>query len=58
VRICLQGHQPFSAAAAAIYETLKAQREHTPLPNLALPKLLDQWTSGDSYRQWSEQFLR
>lgn len=58
VRICLQGHQPFSAAAAAIHDTLKAQREHMPLPNLAPPKMLEQWTSGDRFKQWSEQFLR
>ena len=30
VRICLQGHQPFSAAVKAIYDTMKALRGGTP----------------------------
>src|SRR5579863_9367874 len=38
VRICLQGHAPFSAAVFAVYETLKALRQGTPpreLKNIA-----------------------
>ena len=34
VRICLQGHQPFSAAVKAIYDTMKALREGTPTEEL------------------------
>ena len=50
VRICLQGHQPFSAATAAIYDTLRAQREGTPLPKLASAELLNQLNSSRRVR--------
>lgn len=57
VRICLQGHQPFSAAIASVYDTLRAQRERAPLPKLASPELLNQLTLRDQYARWGKEFL-
>ena len=57
VRICLQGHQPFGAATAAVYDTLKAQREGTSLPKLASPELLNQLTRREDYVRWGKNFL-
>jgi len=58
VRVCLQGHQPFSAAVGAVYDTLKAQREGAALPKLASPTLLKQLTRQDDYARWTGEFLR
>jgi carboxyvinyl-carboxyphosphonate phosphorylmutase len=57
VRICLQGHQPFSAAIAAVHDTLRAQRERSPLPKLASPELLNRLTLRDQYTKWGKEFL-
>lgn len=60
VRICLQGHQPFEAAAAAIHATMKALREGTKPADLAgLPPraLLRQVTQADDYERWMRGFL-
>ncbi len=43
VKICLQGHAPFSAAVHAVYETLKALRDGVPpreLKNIASGELM------------------
>ena len=48
VRICLQGHQPFSAAVKAIYDTMKALREGTPpdeLQGIASAELMGKVTN-------------
>ena len=60
VRICLQGHQPFSAAVRAIHNTLKALREGTPaveLGGLASAELMKQVTREADYRRWTKEFL-
>jgi len=60
VRICLQGHQPFSAAVRAVYETLKALRDGTPaaeLEGLASAELMKQVTREADYRRWTKEFL-
>ncbi len=60
VRISLQGHQPFMAAAAAIRETMKALREGTPpakLANLASAQLMQQISRDADYARWSGDFL-
>ena len=60
VRIALQGHQPFSAAVQAIYNTLKALREGVApkdLPGIASAALLKQVTREATYDRWTEEFL-
>ena len=60
VRICLQGHQPFMAAVAAIRSTLQALREGTPpakLANVAPADLLRAVSRDSDYARWSERFL-
>ncbi len=52
VRICLQGHQPFSAAVHAVYETLKALRQGvapSELSNIAPVDLLRRVTREENY---------
>jgi carboxyvinyl-carboxyphosphonate phosphorylmutase len=60
VRVCLQGHQPFMAAVAAVRETMKALREGTPpakLANIASAQLMQQLTRDGDYARWTESFL-
>ncbi|MBE0619608.1 MAG: isocitrate lyase/PEP mutase family protein [Burkholderiales bacterium] len=60
VRICLQGHQPFMAAVAAVHATMKALREGTPpakLANIASAQLMQQLSRDADYARWSEDFL-
>lgn len=60
VRICLQGHQPFMAAVAAVRDTMKALREGTPpakLANIASAQLMQQVSRDAGYARWSEDFL-
>jgi len=60
VRICLQGHQPFSAGVQAVYQTLKALREGTPpekLEGVASEELMKRVTRGDDYARWMKDFL-
>lgn len=60
VRICLQGHQPFMAAVAAVRDTMKALREGTPpakLANIASAQLMQQVSRDADYARWSEDFL-
>jgi carboxyvinyl-carboxyphosphonate phosphorylmutase len=52
VRICLQGHQPFSAAVKAIHDTMKALREGTPageLEGIASSELMKTVTRDKHY---------
>lgn len=60
VRICLQGHQPFMAAVAAVRETMKALREGTlpaKLADIASPQLMQQLNRNTDYAHWTETFL-
>jgi oxaloacetate decarboxylase len=60
VRIALQGHQPFSAAVKATYDTLKALREGTKpsaLQGIASSELMARVTREGDYRSWTEKFL-
>jgi carboxyvinyl-carboxyphosphonate phosphorylmutase len=60
VRVCLQGHQPFSAAVRATYETLKALREGTApgqIHGVAPADLMKRVTRDDDYRRWMSEFL-
>jgi len=60
VRVCLQGHQPFAAAAQAVYDTLKALREGAEpkdLKGVAPAALMKQVTRGADYDKWLAEFL-
>src|SRR6202050_2105985 len=60
VRVALQGHAPFSAAVQAVYNTLKALRDGTKpadLTGIASPELMRRVTRGDSYAEWTKEFL-
>jgi carboxyvinyl-carboxyphosphonate phosphorylmutase len=60
VRICLQGHQPFMAAVAAVRDTMKALREGTPpakLANIASAQLMQQVSRDADYARRTESFL-
>ena len=61
VRIALQGHQPFSAAVKATYDTLKALREGikpAALQGVASSELMAKVTREGDYKTWTEKFLR
>jgi carboxyvinyl-carboxyphosphonate phosphorylmutase len=60
VRIALQGHQPFSAAVQAIYQTLKALREGAKpgdLQGIASAEMMRRVTRDGDYKSWTEKFL-
>jgi oxaloacetate decarboxylase len=60
VRIALQGHQPFSAAVHAVYDTLKALREGTKpadLQGIASADTMRRVTRDGDYKSWTEKFL-
>jgi oxaloacetate decarboxylase len=60
VRVALQGHQPFSAAVQAIYNTLKALREGTKpsaLTGIASSELMGRVTRDPDYKTWTKEFL-
>jgi carboxyvinyl-carboxyphosphonate phosphorylmutase len=60
VRIALQGHQPFSAAVQAVYNTLKALREGTQpgdLRGIASAEMMRRVTRDGDYKTWTEKFL-
>lgn len=60
VRIALQGHQPFSAAVKATYDTLKALREGTKpaaLQGVASSEMMAKVTREGDYKSWTEKFL-
>jgi oxaloacetate decarboxylase len=61
VRIALQGHQPFSAAVQAVYNTMKALREGTKpsdLQGIASADMMRRVTRGGDYKRWTEKFLQ
>jgi len=60
VRICLQGHQPFMAAVAAVQETMKALRDGVPpskLAHIASAQLMQQLCRDADYARWTKDFL-
>jgi len=60
VRVALQGHQPFSAAVKAIYDTMKALRDGTKpaaLTGIASRDLMARVTREGDYKTWTEKFL-
>ena len=60
VRIALQGHQPFSAAVKAVYDTLKALREGVKpadLQGVASAEMMKRVTREGDYKSWTEKFL-
>jgi carboxyvinyl-carboxyphosphonate phosphorylmutase len=60
VRIALQGHQPFSAAVQAVYNTLKALREGvkpSELQGIASADMMKRVTREGDYKSWTEKFL-
>jgi carboxyvinyl-carboxyphosphonate phosphorylmutase len=61
VRIALQGHQPFSAAVKATYDTLKALRDGvkpSELQGIASAELMKRLTREGEYQSWTEKFLQ
>ena len=60
VRIALQGHQQFAAAAQAIHDTLKALRDGAKpadLKGIASADLMRRLTRADDYATWSRDWL-
>jgi carboxyvinyl-carboxyphosphonate phosphorylmutase len=60
VRIALQGHQPFSAAVKAVYDTLKALREGVKpadLQGVASAEMMQRVTREGEFKSWTEKFL-
>ncbi len=60
VRIALQGHQQFAAAAQAIHDTLKALRDGVnpaDLKGVASAETMRRLTRADDYAAWSRDFL-
>jgi oxaloacetate decarboxylase len=60
VRIALQGHQPFSAAVKAVYDTLKALRDGvkpSELQGIASTELMKRVTREGEFKSWTEKFL-
>ncbi len=60
VRVALQGHLPFQAAARAVYDTLKALRDGTPpakIKGAASAELMQQLARETEYRRWTREFL-
>ena len=60
VRVCLQGHLPFWAGVKAVYETLKALREGTPMADIktaASADLQKKVTRQADYTAWAKNFL-
>lgn len=60
VRICLQGHQPFMAAAQAVHDTLRALRDGTPpeaLDGIADDATMRRLMRQDDYTQRMKDWL-
>lgn len=60
VRIALQGHQPFSAAVQAVYNTLKALREGvkpSELQGVASSDMMKRVTREGEFKSWTDKFL-
>ena len=60
VRVALQGHQPFSAAVQATYDTLKALRDGvkpSELKGVASAETMARVTREGTFKSWTEKFL-
>lgn len=60
VRVALQGHQQFAAAAQAIHDTLKALRDGVKpadLKGIGSPEFMRRVTRADDYATWSRDWL-
>jgi oxaloacetate decarboxylase len=60
VRVSLQGHQPFSAAVQAVYDTLKSLREGVAprdLKGVASAATMAKVTREGDYKSWTDRFL-
>ena len=59
MRICLQGHQPFMAAARAIADTMRALRDGGEPDSQALadPGDIERWSEQSRYDAWRKTFL-
>ncbi len=60
VRVALQGHQPFSAAVQATYDTLKALRDGVApadLKGVASAETMKRLTREGQFKTWTEKFL-
>ncbi|MGE0225180.1 MAG: oxaloacetate decarboxylase [Acetobacteraceae bacterium] len=60
VRIALQGHQPFSAAVQATYDTLKALRDGTKpsdLKGIASSETMAKVTREGQFKTWTDKFM-
>ncbi|HXF18520.1 MAG TPA: isocitrate lyase/phosphoenolpyruvate mutase family protein [Burkholderiales bacterium] len=60
VRICLQGHQPFTAAVRAIHDTLRALRDGVPpeaIGALASDETMKRLTGTADYARWMKDWL-
>lgn len=60
VRVCLQGHHTFPAAAQAIYDTMKHLRDGGAAADLAgqpSAELKSTITCADDYERWAKEFL-
>jgi carboxyvinyl-carboxyphosphonate phosphorylmutase len=61
VRICLQGHLPYAAAVQAVYDTMKALRDGTPMQDVkgaASAALMKAVSRGDAYTGWAKDYLK
>jgi carboxyvinyl-carboxyphosphonate phosphorylmutase len=61
VRICLQGHLPYAAAVQAVYDTMKALRDGTPMQDVkgaASAALMKAVSRGDAYADWAKNYLK
>ena len=61
VRICLQGHLPYAAAVQAVYDTMKALRDGTPMQDVkgaASAALMKAISRGDAYASWAKDYLK
>lgn len=59
VRVCLRGHQGFSASVQALYQAAQAAFGGTPLAaaSVASDSLMAQLTRAADHDRWSEEFL-
>ncbi|MEP7067937.1 MAG: hypothetical protein ABI789_01805 [Usitatibacter sp.] len=60
VRVYAKGHEPFAAAAQAMYDAIKTVSDGTPpkeLKNLASPDLMAKLTRGADYDAFAKDFL-
>lgn len=57
VRVALQGHQPFSAAVAAIAAAMRSLRDGGEMPEIASNETMERVTRAQEWRQRIEAYL-